>query len=192
MRAPIYRDYNAMTTLAPEVAAAMQRFLSQAYGNCSGLHWPGIPARDAVERARSQVAGLLSCDAPQVVFTSGGTEANNQALERLFSSQRTASPRPHIITSQVLVVSSAQAAEHTKDSLGAVRKNVAAKIAVLVDVRETSEWDKGHLKDSVLLPLSALKKGIDEEQLKEKLREGKFVYTFCVVGKRAVTAGRIL
>lgn len=91
-----------------------------------------------------------------------------------------------------LAMSSAQTAEHTKDSLAAVRKNVAAKKAVLVDVREKSEWDKGHLKDSVLLPLSALRKGIDEEQLKKKLPDDKIVYTFCVVGKRAVTAGKIL
>ena len=101
MNERIYLDYNATTPLAPEVTAAMQPFLSQAYGNPSSLHWAGIPARDAVERARSQVAGLLSCDATEVVFTSGGTEANNHALKGVFFARHTKSPRPHVITSQI-------------------------------------------------------------------------------------------
>jgi cysteine desulfurase len=97
----IYLDYNATTPLADEVAAEMSRFLSQPYGNPSSWHWAGVPARDAVETARSQVAGLLSCDATEVVFTSGGTEANNQVIKGLFFRRR-ASNRPfHIVTSSI-------------------------------------------------------------------------------------------
>ena len=91
-----------------------------------------------------------------------------------------------------LPISLASAIAPTKDSLAVVRKNVERERAVLVDVREKAEWDKGHIKDSVLLPLSALKKGLDKKKLEEKLPEKKVLYTFCVVGKRAVTAGGIL
>jgi cysteine desulfurase len=88
MSEPIYLDFNASTPLAPEVAAAMLPYLDDAYGNPSSLHWAGLPARDAVEVARSQVAGLLCCDATEIVFTSGGTEANNQAIKGLFFSRQ--------------------------------------------------------------------------------------------------------
>lgn len=82
----IYLDYNATTPIAPEVAAAMQPYLAEANGNPSSLHWASLPARDAVERARSQVAALLACDATEIVFTSGGTEANNYAIKGVFFS----------------------------------------------------------------------------------------------------------
>ena len=97
----IYLDFNASTPLAPEVIAAMSPFLAEGYGNPSSLHWAGLPARDAVETARSQVAALLCCDATEVVFTSGGTEANNQALKGLFFRQRVGNRPFHIITSRI-------------------------------------------------------------------------------------------
>jgi cysteine desulfurase len=101
MNGYIYLDYNATTPLAPEVARAMAPFLGDAYGNPSSLHWAGAPARDAVEIARSQLSSLLCCDPTEVVFTSGGTEANNYAIKGLYFAKR-ASGRPlHIITSQV-------------------------------------------------------------------------------------------
>src|SRR6056297_1701064 len=92
----------------------------------------------------------------------------------------------------VLPLSVSSGAEPTKDSLETVRKNVEQGKAVLVDVREKSEWERGHIKDCVLLPLSDLRDGISEKKLKEKLPEKKILYTYCVVGKRAVTAGEIL
>ena len=77
----IYLDSNASTPIAPEVADAMRPFLAKHYGNPSSTHWAGKPAREAVDRARSQVAQLLGCLPGEVVFTSGGTEANNFAIE---------------------------------------------------------------------------------------------------------------
>ncbi len=77
----IYLDYNASTPIAPEVAEAMRPFLEQAYGNPSSQHWAGRPAREAVEAARQEVAELLGCQADEIVFTSGGSEANNLALK---------------------------------------------------------------------------------------------------------------
>src|SRR4030066_1515138 len=68
----IYLDFNASTPIAPEAVEAMRPFLANHYGNPSSLHWAGVPAKDAVEKARGQVAGPLGCDPPEVVFTSGG------------------------------------------------------------------------------------------------------------------------
>ena len=99
--AQIYLDYNATTPLAPEVVAAMQPFLTSAYGNPSSLHWAGKPGREAVETARRQVASLLDCSASEIVFTSGGTEANNLAIKGLFFRQDTLRCRPHVITSSI-------------------------------------------------------------------------------------------
>lgn len=90
------------------------------------------------------------------------------------------------------LVFSAFAAEHTKDSLKVVKENVEAKKAVLVDVREKSEWDKGHIEGAIFLPLSELQAGVEPKSLAEKLPKGKIVYTHCVIGKRSVTAGNIL
>lgn len=97
----IYLDFNASTPLAPEVAAAMVPFLAEAYGNPSNLHWAGLPARDAVETSRSQVASLLCCDATEIVFTSGGTEANNHAIKGLFFARPAVDATCHIITSRI-------------------------------------------------------------------------------------------
>lgn len=97
----IYFDYNATTPLAPEVVAAMQSFLTEVCGNPSSLHWAGVEARDAVEAARSQVAALLCCDATEVVFTSGGTEANNHAIKGIFYNRCRKVSHPHIITTRI-------------------------------------------------------------------------------------------
>ncbi|HVX13259.1 MAG TPA: cysteine desulfurase family protein [Pirellulales bacterium] len=100
MNERIYLDYNATTPIAREVAAAMSPFLAEAFGNPSSLHWAGLPARDAVETARSKVAALLCCDATEVVFTSGGSEANNQAIKGLYFARQGGGPF-HIITSRI-------------------------------------------------------------------------------------------
>ncbi|MBL8825585.1 MAG: cysteine desulfurase [Planctomycetaceae bacterium] len=97
----IYLDYNATTPLADEVVAAMEPYLRQAFGNASSLHWAGRPARAAIDTAREQVAALLGCQPSEVVFTSGGTEANNYALKGLFFARLAKQLPTHIITSQI-------------------------------------------------------------------------------------------
>jgi cysteine desulfurase len=77
----VYLDANASTPIAPEVQRAMHPYLDDAFGNPSSKHWAGIPARQAVERARGQVAELLGCDAGEIVFTSGGSESSNAAIK---------------------------------------------------------------------------------------------------------------
>ncbi len=94
----IYFDYNATTPLAPEVAAAMRPFIEEGYGNPSSQHWAGQRARAGIDCARRQVAALLGCEVGEVVFTSGGTEANNSALLGVFYSQHGKTP-PHFIVS---------------------------------------------------------------------------------------------
>lgn len=95
----IYLDYNASTPLAPEVAAVMRELMDGPFGNPSTSHWAGVPARQFLERARGQVAELLGCQPSEVIFTSGGSEANNFALKgTFFASKR---PRRHFITTRV-------------------------------------------------------------------------------------------
>jgi cysteine desulfurase len=84
--------------LAPEVAAAIAHSLAEPFGNPSSRHWAGLPAHEAVERARGQIAGLLHCSAEQIVFTSGGSEANNHALKGVYFAH---SRDSHIVTTTV-------------------------------------------------------------------------------------------
>lgn len=95
----IYLDYNATTPLDPQVAAAMRETLEEGFGNPSSLHWAGLPARILVERSRAQVAALLGCETHEIVFTSGGSEANNLALKGTFFGR--GDHPAHIVTSQV-------------------------------------------------------------------------------------------
>ena len=95
----IYLDYNASTPIAPEVQSVMRDLLQDAFGNPSSPHWAGVPARDIVDTARGQVAGLLGCEDSEVVFTSGGSESNNYAIKgTFFGSPRS---RKHIITTRI-------------------------------------------------------------------------------------------
>jgi cysteine desulfurase len=77
---PIYLDYNATTPVLPEVVDAMLPYLREHFGNPSSSHVYGRRAQAAVDRARHQVAWLLGSDASEIIFTSGGTEANNLAI----------------------------------------------------------------------------------------------------------------
>jgi cysteine desulfurase len=95
----IYLDFNASTPIAPEAVSAMRPFLTKHYGNPSSLHWAGAPAKDAVEKARGQVAGLLGCDPTEVVFTSGGSESNNHAIQGIFFANRDRGN--HVVTTAV-------------------------------------------------------------------------------------------
>src|SRR3954471_20659939 len=81
---PIYLDYNASTPVDPAVAEAMRPFLEDAFGNPSSGHWASATAKAALDRARSQVAALLGAAPDEIVFTSGGSEANNLAIEGTF------------------------------------------------------------------------------------------------------------
>lgn len=85
-----------------------------------------------------------------------------------------------------------QAADHTKDSLQVVKKGLAEKKAILVDVRELDEWNDGHVKDAKHLALSKIKSGISDEQLKKIIPPGKIVYLHCAAGGRCLKAADLL
>jgi len=95
----VYLDNNATTPLAPEVFEAMRPYWLEDYGNASSIHWFGQHAKAAVEKAREQVARLLNARASEVVFTSGGTEADNAALFGIVESARGA--RKHVVTTAI-------------------------------------------------------------------------------------------
>ena len=90
----IYLDNNATTPLASEVVSAMDKCLRENFGNPSSAHSYGIKARDAVEKARVQLADLIGASPDEIIFTSGGTEANNMAILGTAKRFRTG----HIIT----------------------------------------------------------------------------------------------
>lgn len=79
-RQPIYLDHNATTPVEPRVAQAMLPYILEHFGNPSSAHRWGQRAKQGVERARAQAAGLLGVEPGGIVFTSGGTEANNHAI----------------------------------------------------------------------------------------------------------------
>ncbi len=76
----IYLDHNATTPPRPEVIEAMKTCLEEAWGNPSSLHAWGQEAKRRLDRARAQVAALIGADPEEILFTSGGTEADNHAL----------------------------------------------------------------------------------------------------------------
>jgi cysteine desulfurase len=95
---PIYLDHNATTPLLPEVVDAMLPYLREHFGNPSSSHVYGRRARDAVEAARAQVASLIGAAPSEIVFTSGGTEANNLAIRGTTASRP---ERKQIVTSVI-------------------------------------------------------------------------------------------
>src|SRR3954469_15390041 len=97
----IYLDNAATTPVAPEVVEAMMPYLTGKFGNASSIHFFGQEARAAVDRARHQAAGLLNARPNEVVFTSGGTEANNLAIRGLLEGRKDPIAAGHIITSAI-------------------------------------------------------------------------------------------
>jgi cysteine desulfurase len=97
--ARIYLDYNASTPIDPAVGAAMRPFLEDHFGNPSSGHWAASGASAALERARGQIADLLGAESDEIVFTSGGSEANNLALKGVAWALK--DEGNHIITSAV-------------------------------------------------------------------------------------------
>ncbi len=95
----IYLDHNATTPLLPSVVDAMLPYLREEYGNPSSDHAFGRRARAAVDTAREQLADLIGCHPDEIVFTSGGTEANNLAIRG--TTQELTTSRRTVVTSAV-------------------------------------------------------------------------------------------
>ena len=103
MKRPVYLDHNATTPVRPEVLEAMLPFLREEFGNPNSVHAAGQRARSAVERAREQVAALVGAQPPNVVFTAGGSEADNAALAGAAQAAWNASggKKRHVVVSAV-------------------------------------------------------------------------------------------
>ncbi|MGC1108063.1 MAG: cysteine desulfurase family protein [Candidatus Acidiferrales bacterium] len=95
----VYLDYNATTPVDAEVLAAMLPFFTETYGNASSIHSAGQDARAAVESARASAAALIGAKPSEIVFTSGGTEADNLAIFGFVAAYRR--ERKHIICSPI-------------------------------------------------------------------------------------------
>ena len=141
----IYLDNNATTRLHPEALAAMQPWLQDQYANPSSMHQFGQNARQAVEAARYQVATLAGCQASEVIFTSGGTEADNAAIMGVAASA--AADRQTIITSAV---------EHSavRETLAALEKRGWRIMEIPVDI--SGKLDLTALEESLRRHKAAL------------------------------------
>ena len=140
-RNPVYLDHAATAPLRPSALAAVTEQLARG-GNPSSLHRPGRAARAVVEQAREQVAAAIGADPVEVVLTSGGTEADNLAVQGLYRHRRAADPRRR----RVLVSSVEHAA-----------------------VAETAEWLAAHEgAEAVWLPVDAHGR-VEPEAVREEL-----------------------
>jgi len=106
----IYLDNNATTPVLPEVLDAMHPYFGERFGNASSIHQHGQETRAAVESARDSVAALLGCRPAEIVFTSGGTEADNLAIAGLTI------PGDHVIASSIEHHAVLHACKHLEES----------------------------------------------------------------------------
>ena len=95
----VYLDNNATTLLAPEVFECMRPYLASDYGNASSIHWFGQRVKAGIETAREQVAQLIGARPREIVFTSGGTEADNLAILGILGAIQ--GQKKHMITSSI-------------------------------------------------------------------------------------------
>ena len=98
-RKPIYLDYNATTPVHPEVVKIMNQYFLNDFGNAGSVHNVGMNAHDALDNARNTIANFIGAKPIEIIFTSGGSEANNMALQGILYKQKELHPntRPHLI-----------------------------------------------------------------------------------------------
>ena len=118
MKKPIYLDYAATTPVDPEVADLMRFYMVEEFGNAgSRTHEYGTRAKQAVQKAREQIASIAACQPDEVVFTSGATESNNLAILGL-RKHGEATGMKHIITSAIEHKAVLEPLEHLRDEYG--------------------------------------------------------------------------
>jgi cysteine desulfurase len=141
----IYLDHAATTPLRPEAFEAMRPWLTTSYGNPSGTHRLARAALRAVDAAREQVAAMLGGEPGEVVFTSGGTEADNLAVTGAVTSARAGMPGAAVCCS---AVEHPAVLEPTR-SLGG--EEIGVDLNGVVDLGLLSNWLAGHSLDAALV-----------------------------------------
>lgn len=114
----LYLDYAATTPVDPRVLAAMLPHFSESFGNSSSIHYFGRQAENALEQARDDVAAVLNCRPDEVLFTSGGSEADNMALRGTALARREATGARHLITTPVEHSAVLSTLRHLRDHFG--------------------------------------------------------------------------
>jgi len=99
----VYMDYGATTPVDPEVITAMNPYFFEIFGNPSSTHSYGVDAADEIEKSRSKVASLINAKPDEIIFTSGGTEADNLAIKGIAAlhENKKNTKGPHIITTEI-------------------------------------------------------------------------------------------
>ena len=141
----IYLDYAASAPVKPEVEAAIKPYLSQKFGNPSSPHSFGQEARAAVDQAREKIALFLNCEPREVIFTSGGTESDNLAIQGVINASKI--KKPHVITSQI----EHHAVLHTIAELEKQGKIEATYVGVDRDGKVSVEEVKAAIKPNTIL-----------------------------------------
>lgn len=131
--AEVYLDHYAATPVLDEVALSMQPLLSSEFGNPSSLHSRGDEARERLEEARGRVAALINAEAEDVIFVSGGTEANNTAIKGIC--QAASRKGNHLVVSSIEHFSVLNAAR-TLEKSGFEMSEVGTDEAGMVDPEE--------------------------------------------------------
>eukprot|EP00013_Stygamoeba_regulata_P025474 CAMPEP_0177655418 /NCGR_PEP_ID=MMETSP0447-20121125/14956_1 /TAXON_ID=0 /ORGANISM="Stygamoeba regulata, Strain BSH-02190019" /LENGTH=393 /DNA_ID=CAMNT_0019159335 /DNA_START=17 /DNA_END=1198 /DNA_ORIENTATION=- len=178
MEASIYLDYNATTPVLKPVVDAMLPYITTHFGNPSSGHSVGRQTRTACEHARQQVAALLNCTAEEVVFTSGGSEANNYAIKGVvwpaFRRLQSENPPriPHVITSVVehpavrevlnyleedhkCSVTTLAVDEHCRISIDELRKSVLPNTVLVTIMHANNEV-------GTIQPIEEIRSALDE------------------------------
>jgi len=98
-RKPIYLDYNATTPVHPEVVKIMNQYFLNDFGNAGSVHDFGLNAHNALDNARNTIANFIGAKLIEIIFTSGGSESNNMALQGILYKQKELNPNthPHLI-----------------------------------------------------------------------------------------------
>lgn len=134
----IYLDYNATTPLIKEVKAEMEPFLDLYFGNPSSPHAYGMTSKQALEAARRRIADSIACHPDEIIFTSGGTEANNLAIIGVTSARRNYGNR--IVTSSIEHPSVIETAKY-------IEKHGIA--AVILEPDHTGRIEPSKIKDAI-------------------------------------------
>ena len=101
LKKKVYLDYAAATPMDKRVVRAMKKYWNKEFGNPNAIHQEGVKVKKALEKARGDIASLLSTHADEIIFTSGGTESNNLAIKGLIEHLKEEVKNPHIITSSI-------------------------------------------------------------------------------------------